>query len=195
MGKQTDFDYGHNIDQPDYGTNDPPTYDAPCMGMLVCPHCGKSAMCSDVFDTISNDGGNDSMIPRGNNQQTNSGRGQGKRNGLPFLSTKDATTMHQPAKIVAARLEDDTYRPGNQVVALKLNYRGQLWLYNLRTNNPTLDTLCNGFGDDESTWSGRNIEIFNEEDSFNGKLWLRLEPSNDVTTEETTPNRKRKVNP
>jgi hypothetical protein len=176
---QTDFDYGHNV------KGDVPTYDQACMGMMVCPHCGKAAICGDVVSNLPTED-NNSMIPRGNNQASGNQRGKGQRNGLPFLSTKDATQMRQPARIVAARVEDDTFRPGSQVVALKLNYKGQLWLYNLRTNNPALDALVNGFGEDELTWAEKDIVIFNEEDNFNGKLWLRMEPVSQPTEEQAT---------
>lgn len=190
---QIDFEYGYNDPKnKDYKTTDPPNYTGSCMGLMVCPHCGKAAMCGDVtLSAQTTTGENDDMINRDNrNNDRQGGRAGGRggrRNGLAYLSTKEATHTAQPGKIIAARVEDDTFRPGNQVVAMRIRFKGQDWLYNLRTNNPTLDGLCNAFGDDESTWAGKDVSIFNEEDDFNGKVWLRIDPSEGAPMGEPEP--------
>jgi len=176
---QTDFDYGWNVAQ-----DDVPTYDQSCMGMMVCPHCGKAAMCGDVAKLIG-----ENMIPRTTPNNPRQSGGKRKPNGLPFLSKEHANHAKQPGKVVAARLEDDNFRKGEQVVTLKVEFREQHYLYNLRTNNPTLDSLIEAWGDDETTWNNKPVVIFNEEDDFNGKTWLRIEPSDDTT--ETGKTRKR----
>lgn len=166
MGKDTDFNYGANVAEVDA-----PSYE--CMGRCVCSICGKfHGYCSEVGVQPEKE---DNMINRGESGNTGNNKGQRKRNGLPFLSTENASSTKRPGNIVAARVEDDSFRPGHQVVALKIAFNGQHYLYNLRTNNPTLDSLCSSFGDDESQWNGKDIFIFNEEDTFNGKIWLRME--------------------
>lgn len=168
-----DFPYGANT----------PSYAQACMGLLVCPHCGKAVMCGDIEPAkiVVTEEDDNNMIPRNSGQPSQQARGGGrggkKPNGLPFLSAAEASTMHQPAKIVAARVEVDTFRPGEQVVALKLMFKGQLWLYNIRTNNPSLDVLCEAYGDDENAWSNKGLDVYNEIDDFNGKTWLRLAPA------------------
>jgi len=194
--KSTDFTFGFN--DPDYATDDPPTYQRTCIGMMICPHCGRGEICGNIqTNEQTTHGDDDNMIPRGNNSGTgNNGNdnrqrfsrsnGARKNTGFPMLSTDKATTDQQPGRIVGARVEDDKYRNGQQLVALKVQFKSQMYLYNLRTNNPVLDTLAEAWGDDEQGWIGKDVVIFNEEDDFNGKLWLRLEPAEEKNDEPTT---------
>ena len=162
-----------------FGANVPDRKDDDCFGMLVCPHCGKSVICQDVptNQTVATE---ENMIPRNTNTSGGGGgRGGKRRSGFPFLATDKCSTDHEPGVIIGARVEDDSFRKGDQVVALKLRYKSQLWLYNLRPSNPVMDTLANAFGDDEAQWVNKKVVIYNEEDDFNGKLWLRIDPAED----------------
>jgi hypothetical protein len=181
---QLDFEYGYN--DPDYKTDDPPSYSQACMGMMVCPHCGKAAMCGDVAVNPTL-GEQDDMIPRGsgNSGGGNTGRRSGKKgSGLRYLSADMLTTTHQLANIADARVQDDNFgkdRP--QVVVVKLRFKGEFILWTLRSNNPSLEVLGDAFGDDETKWNGRDIELYIEEDTFDGKKWIRCDAISGVATE------------
>lgn len=170
---QLDFPHGYN--DPDYKTDDPPTYEQACMGMLVCPHCGKAAICGDVTSLLHEQG--DNMIPRGNPSTGGSGGGGRKRrgSGLRYLAAEMLTTTHQAASIVDARTQPDQFRPGTECVVVKLKFKGEYILWTLRSGNPSLETLGDALGDDETTWKGAELELYIEEDGFDGKKWIRSE--------------------
>ena len=125
------------------------------------------------------------MISR--NKPTSAGAAAAQRNGLPFLSAKDATHSPQPARLVTCRLERDQFRAGQSVVKMRIDYKGQHWTYNLRTSNPNLDVLCEAWGDDETKWLNRHFEIYTEEDDVDSKVWLRFAP---IDEEENNPEEK-----
>jgi hypothetical protein len=191
---QLDFEYGYNDPKnKDYRGRDPPNYASSCMGMMVCPHCGRTIICGDTvtvheFELPKE---NEDMIPRSDKQigddgNRSSGR-KGKRSGLRYLSADMLTNTHQMAEIVDARTQPDNFgkdRP--DVVVVKLRFKGEFILWTLRVNNPALEELGNKFGDDESTWKGRQIELYIEEDNFDGKKWIRCEA---VTTTQVKGNR------
>lgn len=174
---QTDFEYGYN--NPDYKTDDPPSYRQACMGMMVCQHCGKAAMCGDVQSSTYEE--NNNMIPRGERIQDdgNTSRGGGRKrkgSGLRYLSADMLSTAHQLAEIVAARVQDDNFKPnGPQVVVVKLKFKGEFILWTLRSLNPSLEVIGDAFGDDETKWAGKDVELYIEEDSFDGKKWIRCD--------------------
>lgn len=185
---QTDFEFGYNDpSNRDYRTDDPPDYQQACMGMMVCPHCSKAVFCSDTAN-LAPIGEQDDMIPRGNqtfgDDGNSRGRGRGKkRTGLRYLSADMLSTTHQVAEIIGARTQDDNFgkdRP--QVVVVKLRLKGEFILWTLRVNNPALEELGNKFGDDETAWKDRQIELYLEEDNFDGKQWIRCEAVNTPTT-------------
>lgn len=116
------------------------------------------------------------MIPRGNsNSGNNDGRGKRKGTGLRYLSAEMLSTAHQLATIVAARMEPDTFRRGQDSLVCKLKFRGEFILWTLREGNPSLETIADALGDDETKWSNAEIELYLEEDDFNGKKWIRAE--------------------
>jgi len=87
------------------------------------------------------------------------------------------STAHQLATIADARVQDDNFKPnGPQVVVVKLKFKGEFILWTLRSNNPCLEAIGDAFGDDETAWKGLDIELYIEEDSFDGKKWIRVEP-------------------
>jgi hypothetical protein len=169
MGRY-DFDYGFNVKQDDVPTyqQEPPT-------------------AANDRDGDQQLGEQDDMIPRGtpSNDQPNQ-RGKRKGSGLRYLSADMLSNTHQAATINDARVENDTFRQGT-VVTVKLKFKGEFILWTLRPGNPNLDTLGDALGDDETTWKGKDIELFIEEDSFNGKKWIRSEVV--VTTPPAKPRR------
>jgi hypothetical protein len=170
---QTDFNHGYN--DPDYKTTDPPTYDQACMGLMVCPHCGKSVMCGDIHNSVAPIEQGDNMIPRGNGTQSQPQRTGRKRSGLRYLTADMLSATHQIATVVDARVQPDNFRPGQDSVVVKLKFKGEFILWTLRSGNPSLEVLGDAMGDDESSWKGHDIELYIEEDSFDGKKWIRSE--------------------
>lgn len=164
-----DFDYGYNAVNkqgvPD--TNgDTPVYHQSCMGLLVCPHCSRAVMCGDLPTEEEL-----TMIKRGPKGSNNTK----KRTGFDYLAVTMLSATHQLATIVDARVEKDNFRKDEEVVVTKLKMKGQYILWTLRDNNPCLDVLMDSFGADESKWKEKEIELYLEEDNFNGKQWIRCE--------------------
>jgi hypothetical protein len=166
------------------------------MASIVCVTCGKfHGYCSEVEGTLEierdawadgspvtqpDEEDDPNMIPRGNMAPQNArGRGTGtqrQQTGLDFLSIKDLSATKQLAKILAARTQPDTYKPGQpDLVAVKIQLPGKLRLWNLRTNNPNLEYLGDQLGDDETQWAGVELFLFNEVDEFDNKTWIRCE--------------------
>jgi hypothetical protein len=158
MGRY-DFDYGFNVVP---AKDDVPTYEQPTVAK------------------DDSDGGtteeNNTMIPRGQPQQDQQGNNRGKRkgSGLRYLSADMLSATHQAATINDARVENDTFRQGT-VVTVKIKFKGEFLLWTLRPGNPNLETIGDALGDDETTWHGHDIELYLEEDQFNGKKWIRSE--------------------
>jgi hypothetical protein len=153
-----DFDYEYNV-TPVKG--DVPTYHQDSTGT------------NDGSGEVGEE--NNTMIPRGQPQQ-DQGNQHGKRkgSGLRYLSADMLSATHQAATINDARVENDTFRQG-AVVTVKLKFKGEFILWTLRPGNPNLETLGDALGDDETTWHGHDIELYVEEDNFNGKKWIRSE--------------------
>lgn len=177
-----DFDFGHN--KPDYKTDDHPTYAQACIGMMVCPHCGKAAICGDVESNIQTEG-ND-MIPRKQASQisddgNNFGgrRGAKKINGYRFLSIDMLNSTQQLAEIIDAKVLPDSFRKGEDAVVCKLKLNGEFLLWTIRNNNPNLEILGDAFGDDERKWVGKRIMLATESDDFSGRAQIRVAPEGD----------------
>ena len=95
--------------------------------------------------------------------------GRRERSGLPYFSREHCSTDPRSTEIIAVKLTENN-RDQTQV-SIKMNYGGVLYLWNLRTNNPNLETLIKYFGDDEQTWAGKKVMIANVEDEFSGTVW------------------------
>jgi hypothetical protein len=153
------------------------------MGRVTCAACGKlHGYCSEV--TPVNDHGstesgeNNNMIPRGSsNENTNNQQQRGRRkgSGLRYLSAEMLSATHQTATITDARVQPDNFRAGQSAVVVKLKFKGEFILWTLRQGNPNLDAMGDAMGDDESTWKGHEVELYLEEDQFDGKKWIRSE--------------------
>ena len=187
MARAADFDFGYNL--PDARAAAGPSGSVAdeltdCMGTLVCPKCGRfHGYCSEINAQLTGttegpqlrNGENDEMIQRGN-ESKGQRRGGRTNQGVPFLTVDKLSSDHSPATILAARLQDDNFKPnGPQVVVVKILLRSNTFLWTLRSNNPNLDALVDAFGPDESTWENRKISMYIEEDNFDGKKWIRCE--------------------
>ena len=53
---------------------------------------------------------------------------------------------------------------------------GNLFLFPLRTNNPNLETLTASFGSDENDWVDKKVTWSVDEDEFDGRHNIRVEP-------------------
>jgi hypothetical protein len=118
------------------------------------------------------------MIPRDTPSQGGNGTQRGGRRrgtGLRYLNTDMLSTAHQLASIADARVQPDNFRPGEFAVVVKLKFRGEFILWSLRPKNPNLETIAEALGDDETTWKGRDIELYVEEDDFDGRKQIRAE--------------------
>ncbi len=201
MGRY-DFDFGYNVvpptDAPTYVAPSPePEQGVACMGRVVCERCKKlHGYCSEVNEQltgVTNDPlyttpgvpygqwESSDMIPRtntgtntgsGSNQQ---GGGRRKGSGFRYLSADMLSASHQLAVIADARVEKDTFRQGSDAVVVKLKFKGEFLLWTLRPGNPALETLGDAMGDDEANWKDHEIELYLEEDNFNGKKWIRAD--------------------
>lgn len=119
------------------------------------------------------------MIPKysGNSNRSNSGgrsSNKGKPSGIQWLRNEDCSTDRTTAKIIGVKVGADNF--GNDVVNLKIAFKGQTFLDGIRTNNPNLEILTHAFGDDENGWVGQELLIYLEEDDFSGKKYRRYEP-------------------
>jgi hypothetical protein len=139
-------------------------------------------MCEDVDGTkLVIKGEEDNMIPRNQpatNNQGNSQRGGARRkgSGLRYLTSDMLSDAHQLASIIDARVQPDSFRPGTEAVVVKLKFRGEFILWTLRQGNPNLEAVGDAFGDDETSWKDRELELYVETDDFDGKKWIRCEP-------------------
>lgn len=167
--RDSGIEFNHGYNEPE----DPPTYAGACMGLMVCPHCGRALMCGDIEQQE-----NEEMIPRGTGRISDDGnttRRKKKGSGLRYLSAEMLSTTHQLATIADARVQDDTFRKGQECVVVKLKFKGEFILWTLREGNPNLEALGDAMGDDEQQWKGRDIELYLEVDNFDGKSWIRSE--------------------
>lgn len=153
-----------------------------CYGKVICSVCGKlHGICVDFNleplenkEMINRDKRSDTPQQSGRSRNTGS-KGGSNRGGLPYLKTENLNFDKRTANIIAARTEDDNFKPGQQAVVVKIAFAGNTYLWTLRLDNPNLDILCDAFGDDEEKWPGKEFLLFLETDSFNNKNWMRVE--------------------
>lgn len=200
MGRY-DFEFGYNEPDAEPPKGDVPTYASinntgPCTGSVTCTRCGRRhGLCNEVNEQLtgikddasiySNPGQPseewNKMIPRGNSEQSSGGgnrsfgNGKRKQNGYTYLSTADLSTEKQTAKILDAKTMPDDFKPGQSKVVIKLKFKGEIKLWSLRQGNPNLETLGDALGDDETQWTNASVELFNEQDSFSGKMFMHSE--------------------
>lgn len=151
---QTDFDFGYNDpSNASYKTSDPPTYQNTCMGMMVCPHCGRTVICGDTvteheFQTTGEQ----------TNMDVSGLKGKGGSSRLPWLDGQcipdgKGTTL----KIDAAR---EPRKKGTTVVYLDVTVAKDKKKYTWSIRKGfTLDALCEVLGTETDDWVGKSIPV------------------------------------
>lgn len=166
------------------GDSEPTEGTVYCYGKVVCSVCGKQhGICVDFNLEGTPTQENEEMInrnqrsdaPQQSRGRSSGGSSKGQRGGLPYLKQENITFDKRTASIIAARTEDDNFKPGQQAVVVKMAFAGNTYLWTLRLDNPNLDILCDAFGDDEEKWVGKEFLLFLETDTFNNKNWMRVE--------------------
>lgn len=170
----TDFDFGwskKNVGVPTYDRSDYETKNS-CFGMLVCPHCGNAAQCSEIFDTEGR-----IMLPRGN--APSSGATGRRQNGLTYIGSQDLSENKVIAKVLAVQINDKPLKEGQRRfsdVTVKISFNGQNRLFGLKIDTPNYIMLIQDFGADESKWVDREFYLYNEMEEFSEKVYPRVEP-------------------
>ena len=116
-----------------------------------------------------------------NSSTPNRGRGRGKRDGYPFLTKEELSSSKKKCKVLDVRLQADNYRPGSQLVALKLAFEGQMRLFWLRPTHPAYQILVDAWTQDENNWVNRNFFASLEVQEFDGSTQIRFEPEEGET--------------
>lgn len=129
---------------------------------------------------------NETMIPKYQGETTNEpaststgGRRSTtkKRDGFDFLKTDDLSKDAKTAKILACRVQPDNFNKSQKVVMVKLSLDGQIKMWPIRLNNPSLEVLSGAFGSDENDWVDKKIGLFVTEDEFDGRRFIAVEPA------------------
>lgn len=186
----SDHDFGDDTDfnppPENYKTDDPPTYK--CRAEVKCPSCGKNHGDCDIITDRMKAEEDDEVINRGNrsnDQQPQQGNGRRRqRNGLPFLSPRECSTNPQPATVVVASVGPHAFRRGEEQVNMRIRFKGKDYTFGLRENNPNLDTLCDAWGEDETQWAGKEMEVYNHEDPATGTVFVQFDPGEMGPAEE-----------
>lgn len=148
---QTDFEFGYNDpSNRDYRTDDPPTYQQACMGMMVCPHCGKAVLCSDTAN----------LAPIGEQQtmDLSQHKGKGGSSRLPWLDGQcipdgKGTTL----KVDAVR---EPRKKGTTVVFLDVTVAKDKKRYTWSIRKGfTLDALLELLGSETDDWTDKSIPV------------------------------------
>ena len=159
--------------------------DSFCTGRVVCVHCGAYyGYCIAVETQLVHQGDDSTMtIPRASNVGptqgggSGGGRTRGKQQGLeyvrwdsPFLSYDKKT-----ARILETKINVPVEgRQQFSDVVLKISIEGKPRLYGMKADNPELEKMVEWWGDDENRWINNEFLIYLEEDSFDGKKWVRV---------------------
>ena len=153
---QTDFEFGYN--EPgnrDYHTDDPPMYSSSCMGMMVCPHCGRSVICGDV----TTNGHKFKQENNNNMADLGSFKGQGGSSRLPWLDGEAVPEKGATLKIDAARLPR---KKSNVVVFLDVTMNGdkkKRFTWSIRKGF-TLDAIFETLeSTDTDEWVGKTLKV------------------------------------
>lgn len=153
---QTDFNHGWNevdeeswrkqLENHERKTGDHPTYAQACMGMMVCPHCGKAVMCSDLPT-----GGTHVMDLSGV-------KGTGSSN-LPWLNPEDISDKDK-LKIDDAREPRTTRKKSQTVLFLDVTVQStkKKHTWALRKGF-TLDALIESLGTESDDWKGKSVSV------------------------------------
>jgi hypothetical protein len=151
-----------------------------CAGHVKCVHCGLVyGVCCEIEAQLTEESLN--MIPRGTGTAAPAaGGGRGNQQvGLPYArwNSPFLTADWKTARIVDVKVNVPV--PGraqySDVVA-KCALEGQPFLLGMKVDSRELSILTEQFGTDENKWVDGEFQIRIEEDSFDGKRYVRVQP-------------------
>ena len=113
-----------------------------------------------------------------------------RQNGLPYIKVENLTTDKAKARIIDVRIAEPAPEGTRNFsdIRVKIACKGATWLHGLKLNNPELAKLQAAFTLDENEWPGKEYYLYNEEDEFDGKVYMRVEP----IIKESAPKKSRK---
>lgn len=114
---------------------------------------------------------------RGGNRRGNNNR---QRDGHNYLNWEDIGNGTRPGKILACRVQPDSFDKSQTSVVCKVTVDGKIFIYTLRLNNPNLETLQNAWGFDENDWVDKKVTWSTEEDEVTGRHNIRVEPAEET---------------
>jgi len=97
-----------------------------------------------------------------------------KRSGIPFLTREHMSTDKRTTEFLAVKVGQN--QRGQTQISIKLNYGGVVYLWNLRTNNPNVQTLIELLGPNEERWAGKKVAMALSTDEFTGVSWPTVYP-------------------
>lgn len=166
---QLDFNYGHNVERPNYRTHDPPTYawsdyeyqprqPDECIGMLVCPHCGRAAICCDVpLDKSATPTQEDAVMDMNAHYDKDAKSGGGKFKRRPFIKSKDVAANGSTAKILDFREAPKAMEYSDFLMDITIGKKEFTW--GLRSKSVTLNMLIDELGKRTEKWIGKSIKL------------------------------------
>lgn len=194
MGRDTDFNFGWNetADNADpWGRNntgvDSTPYEAQNAGLSGCADSApvseenwrEEETCEYVKKQIYfmtqtvRKANRMAILQRGNAGDQGSsngpGRGRGGRQntgGIQNLSSEHLSTDPKRAKIMGTKIPEKWY-----AVIVKVFVNGNVYFWNLKTNNPNYDKLIEAFGPDTDGWTDQEFMIANHIDDWNGRAF------------------------
>lgn len=178
------FDFGANVPEPIRDV------EPICRGRVICANCRKIyGLCGEVEQELSQE--KTKMLPAansGNAPQQSGARPtqQRKPNGLLYIKSENLTTDKVRAKILDIRVAEPAAEGTRNFsdIRLKIVVKGATWLYGLKLNNPELAKLQAAFGLDENNYPGKEFFLYNEEDEFDHKIYMRVEPIMEAKSEK-----------
>ena len=197
MGRDADFDYGYAAQALSFDPERPHF----CGGNVKCCKCGKSyGVCSEVETQLTN--GGTYMLPRAGassqNQAASGGGGGRQRSGLPYITEAQLSFDKKRCRVMAVKVNDTPIKEGQRRysdVVVKFAMGGEMFLLGLKADNPNYELLVKAFGDDDNRWPDREFFMYVEEDEFDKRRWMRVEPVTDNEPEPVAkPATKRKGN-
>ena len=113
---------------------------------------------------------------------------------LPYLKPENLSTDKAKARIIDVKMAEPAAEGGPRNysdVRVKIACKGATFLHGFKLvggNSRELKKLQNAFTLDENQWPGKEYYVFLEEDEFDGKVYIRVEP----IIKESAPKKSRK---
>src|SRR4029077_6640539 len=129
------------------------------MGMMVCPHCGKTAMCGDIKpnDVITIDPTGDNNMDLGTHYDNDAKSGGGKFKRRPFLKAKDINAKGSTAKILDFREAPKVMEYSDFLADVSIGKKEFTW--GLRSKSVTLNMLIDALGKRTEKWVGKSVKL------------------------------------